>query len=77
MVITMAGVQEARRLGGTQGPRLIAAFTAAFALGQVIGPLTVNLFHGDLVQPSVLAAVVLLASSFMLASSARASVDTG
>lgn len=73
MVITMAGVQEARRLGGAHGPRLVAMFTAAFALGQIIGPLAVNLFHGDLIWPSLLAALVLAASSLTLRLSARAS----
>ena len=77
MVITMAGIQEARRLGGTQGPRLIAAFTAAFALGQIIGPLTVSLFHGGLTWPSLLAALALAASSLTLELSARASDDSG
>ena len=77
MVITMAGVQEARRLGGTQAPRLIAVYTAAFALGQIIGPLTVNLFHGGLTWPSLIAAFVLAASSFTLGLSARASGDAG
>lgn len=73
MVITMAGVQEARRMGGTQGPRLIAAFTAAFALGQIIGPLTVTLFHGGLTWPSLLAGFVLAASSLALRLGAGAS----
>lgn len=76
MVITMAGVQEARRMGGAQGPRLIAAFTAAFALGQIVGPLTVNLFHGNLTWPSLLAAFALAASNLTLGLSARASGDT-
>lgn len=74
MLVTMAGIQEARRLGGSQGPPLIAAFTAAFALGQIIGPLTVNLFHGSLTWPSLLAALVLAASSAALRLSAD---DTG
>lgn len=77
MVITMAGVQEARRLGGAHGPRLVAMFTAAFALGQIIGPLAVNLFHGDLIWPSLLAALVLAASSLTLRLSARASGELG
>lgn len=76
MVITMAGVQEARRMGGTQGPRLIAAFTAAFALGQIVGPLTVSLFHGGLLWPSILAALALALSSIALRLNARASGDT-
>lgn len=77
MVITMAGIQEARRLGGTQGPRLIAAFTAAFALGQIVGPLTVTLFHGGLIWPSLLAALALAASSLTLELSACATNDSG
>lgn len=42
MVVTMAGMQEARRVGGPSAPRLMAAMTAAFATGQLIGPLTVT-----------------------------------
>ncbi len=76
MVITMAGIQEARRLGGAQAPRLIAVYTAAFALGQIVGPLTVSLFHSDgLARPSLFAAIVLVASSLTLVLSARSSGD--
>lgn len=42
MVITMVGIQEARTAGGAQAPALIAAMTAAFAAGQVAGPLAVS-----------------------------------
>jgi hypothetical protein len=42
MVVTMAGLQEARRVAGPSGPRLIAAMTAAFAVGQLVGPFTVT-----------------------------------
>jgi predicted MFS family arabinose efflux permease len=42
MVVTMAGIQEARRVAGAAAPRLIAAMTAAFALGQLLGPFTVT-----------------------------------
>jgi hypothetical protein len=38
MVITMAGLQEARSAGG---PQLMGAMTAAFAAGQIAGPLVV------------------------------------
>jgi len=72
MVITMAGIREARRLGGAGAARLIALYTAAFALGQILGPPTVSLFHGELAAPSVIAAVVLVASSLALARGARA-----
>ncbi|WP_048755897.1 YbfB/YjiJ family MFS transporter, partial [Afipia felis] len=72
MVITMAGIREARRLGGTSASRLIALYTAAFALGQILGPPTVSLFHGGLAAPSVLAAFVLVASSLALGRGASA-----
>jgi Uncharacterised MFS-type transporter YbfB len=42
MVVTMAGIQEARRLAGAGAPRLIAGMTAAFAVGQLVGPFTVT-----------------------------------
>jgi predicted MFS family arabinose efflux permease len=42
MVITMAGMQEARRLGAGDAPSYMAAMTAAFALGQIAGPLLVG-----------------------------------
>lgn len=75
MIITMAGIQEARRLGGAQAPRLIAIYTAAFALGQIVGPLTVSLFNGSLLWPSMIAALALAASSITLGLSAHASGD--
>ena len=42
MVLTMAGMQEARRVAGNGAPRLIAAMTAAFAIGQLLGPIVVS-----------------------------------
>src|SRR5262249_7939048 len=42
VVITMVGIQHARMTAGTQGPRLIAAMTAAFAVGQIAGPISVS-----------------------------------
>ena len=42
MIITMAGMQEARQVAGARAPTLMAAMTAAFAAGQVIGPLGVS-----------------------------------
>ena len=42
MVVTMSGLQEARRVAGVDGPRLMAAMTAAFGTGQLIGPLLVG-----------------------------------
>ena len=41
MVNTMTGIQEARRVAGANARSLIGAMTAAFAIGQIIGPLLV------------------------------------
>ncbi len=63
MVATMAGLQEARRLGSAAPTRVMAAMTAAFATGQWLGPLTVGaLARADdpITRPSLLAAAVLL-----------------
>ena len=44
MVITMVGMQEARRVAGPHAGVLIAALTSAFAAGQIAGPLLVSYF---------------------------------
>ena len=46
MVITMVGMQEARRVAGPNAGVLIAALTSAFAAGQIAGPLLVSYFAG-------------------------------
>ena len=46
MVVTMAAMQQARQTGGAFAPRLMAAMTAAFAAGQLVGPLTVGPLSG-------------------------------
>jgi MFS family permease len=66
MVITMAGMQEARRIGGGA---LMAAMTAAFATGQIAGPLLVSaLAHlrGGMAAALSLAAALLVASALAL-----------
>src|SRR4051794_2880814 len=61
MVVTMTGIQEARRVAGAAAPRLIAAMTAAFAVGQLVGPFTVtSLGSSGLGGPHALGATVLL-----------------
>lgn len=46
MVITMVGLQEAQAtVGPVAGKRQIAAMTASFALGQLVGPLFFSLSH--------------------------------
>jgi len=70
MVVTMAGMQEARRVAGDSAPRLMAAMTAAFALGQLMGPFTVTLLRSSgsaAMAPShVAASAVLLLGAFAL-----------
>jgi len=46
VVVTMVGLQDARSVAGAQAPRLMAAMTAAFAAGQIIGPLSVSFLVG-------------------------------
>ena len=42
-VITLAAMRDARAVAGAQAARLMAALTAAFAAGQIVGPLFVSL----------------------------------
>jgi MFS family permease len=69
MVITMAGLREARRVGGQSASRLMAAMTAAFATGQLAGPLTVTA-NGSAAEairgPGMLAAALLLLTALLL-----------
>lgn len=68
VVITMVGLREARRVAGTGASRLIAAMTASFALGQLIGPLIIP--AGTLEEavhlPSLGAGCLLLITVFVL-----------
>lgn len=65
VVVTMAGMQEARRIAPEHATSLMAAMTAAFAAGQIIGPVLVSLAagyeHG--MEICLLAAAVALAVS--------------
>ena len=66
MVITMAGMQEARRVGG---PALMAALTAAFATGQIAGPLAVSAaahLRGGMIATLSIAAAALVLSALAL-----------
>jgi len=75
MVATMAGMQEARRAAPDNASSLMAAMTAAFAIGQILGPVLVSIVAGDprgmdltLIAASVvliLGALVLLPTKFM------------
>jgi len=68
MVVTMASFQEARRVAGAAPARLVATMTAAFALGQLVGPLTVPAgpLSSVIIGPSLAAAAALLASALVL-----------
>ncbi|MPZ46783.1 MAG: YbfB/YjiJ family MFS transporter [Betaproteobacteria bacterium] len=44
MVITMVGLQEARSIAGPQARTLMGAMTAAFGIGQIVGPGLVSSF---------------------------------
>ena len=72
MVITQTGMQEARVVAGPQATRLMAAMTAAFATGQVAGPLAVSYLVGpdaNLARPLLAASLALLASALALSRS--------
>jgi MFS family permease len=74
MVITMVGLQEAREAGGADATRLMAALTAAFGLGQILGPLLVSGLagHGRGFSPALLiAASVLAISAYVLSRAER------
>src|SRR6185369_3319056 len=71
MVVTMAGMQEARRVGGAQARALMAAMTAAFAAGQIAGPVFVSLvapLAGGYAIALILAAAFLAGSALFLRS---------
>ncbi|HEY0337288.1 MAG TPA: YbfB/YjiJ family MFS transporter, partial [Burkholderiales bacterium] len=63
MAITMIGMQTAKQFGGAQPRRLMAAMTAAFAAGQLAGPLAVSWF----VEPGAdFSALLLIAAAALL-----------
>ena len=69
MVNTMAGMQEARTVAGPRAASLMAVMTAAFAVGQIAGPLLVTHTVGpdaDVSRPLLLACLLLLASGVAL-----------
>jgi hypothetical protein len=69
IVVTMAELQDARRVAGVDARHLIAAMTSSFAAGQIAGPIMVSLLapmgHG-FAPALLLAAAVLLASGVAL-----------
>jgi len=70
MVSTMGGMQEAQIVAGPHATRLMAAMTAAFAAGQIAGPLLVATALGpnrDFSRPLSIACLLLLVSAGALA----------
>jgi len=69
MVITMAGIKEVLRVAGPQASRGVGMMTAAFAVGQIAGPLTVSLSAGSSGSfriASIIAALALIAGNCVL-----------
>jgi len=70
MVVTMAGMQEARRVSGAAAARMLAIMTSSFALGQIVGPLLVSglvRYSSGFAYALGLAALPLLAAGAALA----------
>jgi hypothetical protein len=62
-------MQDARRGGGAQATGLMAALTAAFAIGQIVGPIVVTSVvaaGGDFSVALMIACVVLIVSAYEL-----------
>jgi MFS family permease len=68
MVIVMVALREARDVGGAHATSLIGAITASFALGQIIGPISVSY----LIKATGSFSVTLLVASALLVVSAVA-----
>ena len=66
MVVTMAGMLEARRAAGRHARKVVATMTAAFATGQIAGPLLVT----GLAHRAGGFSLSLIASGILLATSA-------
>lgn len=70
MVITMLGMQQAQVTGGARARALMASLTAAFAAGQLAGPVFFSLVHehlgGTLDSSLYVAAVALVAGCLLL-----------
>jgi predicted MFS family arabinose efflux permease len=77
MVITMAGIKELLRVGAQHAARGVGMMTAAFATGQIAGPLTVSLFadsNNAVAFPSFIAASALVVGNLVLLAD-RSSAD--
>jgi predicted MFS family arabinose efflux permease len=80
MVITMAGIRELLRIDAPQAARGVGMMTAAFATGQIAGPLTVSLFAGSsnaVALPSIIAASALVIGNLVLWTDRSGAATTG
>ncbi len=78
MVNTMVGLQEARRVAGPHARMLMAAMTATFAAGQIVGPILVSglvALEGGFSYALIAAALPLLLASYALFASRGATVQ--
>ncbi|HLZ02982.1 MAG TPA: YbfB/YjiJ family MFS transporter [Bradyrhizobium sp.] len=69
MIITMAGIKEALRLGGAPASLAVGVMTAAFGAGQIAGPLMVSLLGRSghaFAFASIIAAACLVAGNCVL-----------
>jgi predicted MFS family arabinose efflux permease len=69
LVITMTALREAQAVAGAAAPELIAAMTAAFAVGQCLGPLAAGYLlelEGSFAPALLAAATLLLGSAAIL-----------
>jgi MFS family permease len=74
VVITMAALSEARSIAGPDAAQMIAAMTAAFATGQILGPLVAGYLvsvQGTFAPALLSAAVLLIACAAVLIWDAR------
>jgi hypothetical protein len=75
MINALASMQEAQSVAGLDGATgLMAAMIAAFATGQIVGPLLLSYLIGpdaDFSQALLIAAVALIASAYALSRSHR------
>jgi predicted MFS family arabinose efflux permease len=74
MVITMSAIQEAKAIAGPHAVGLLSALTAAFAIGQLLGPMSVSLLislGGGLASALLIASGVLAAGAYVLYRSPR------
>jgi len=75
MVTTMVAIREARKVAGLHATGLIAAMTAAFAVGQIVGPISASYVverNGNFSAALLIASLLLAVSAYALGRSSSA-----